>query len=195
MIIHSRWTVRVCALLAAVFVTACGSTPLVTSQAGGLERTSEHDGLPADSGRYYIADPLPSGSDVSVTAPRKQLAVLDAANTRVIDSLRLFTDANGLPLIEMPDEPVAASAQLEAAIETLEWRVRQVDIEQSRISIDGSAWLERRNDQLFPARPQINIYFYSFSNGTQVHMEREGDMPFPVATQRELLQELFAQLQ
>lgn len=193
--IHARWTVRFSALLTLAFVAACSSTPLVTSQSGSLERTVEYSELPDDTGRYFIADPLPNGTEVATAAPRKQLTVLDAANTRFIDTLRLFTDANGLPLIEMPDEPVAASEQLQAAIEALDWRVRQVDIEQSRISIDGSAWLERRSDQLFPARPQINIYFYSFSNGTQVHMEREGDMPFPVATQRELLQELFAQLQ
>ncbi|WLD57283.1 hypothetical protein NFC81_11195 [Salinispirillum sp. LH 10-3-1] len=192
---HTRSIVRISGLLSIVLLAACSSQPLVTAQEGQLERTTSFPELPADSGRYFIADPLPSGSVVETSAPRRQLVVLDAANTRTIDTLRFFTDANGLPLIEMPIEPVAASDQLRVAIDALGWRVRQVELDESRISIDGSPWLQRRTDQLFPARPQINIYFYSFSNGTQVHMEREGDMPFPVATQRELLQELFAQLQ
>lgn len=191
----SRWLKPSVGLVAAVLLTACSNKTLLTVQDGPLERTNEYAALPVDSGRYFIADPLPRGSEVSVAAPRKRLDVLDEASSRSIETLRLFTDANGLPLIEMPVEPVAASGQLRTAIDALGWRVRQVDMDESRISIDGSAWLQRRTDQLFPARPQINIFFYSFSNGTQVHMEREGDMPFPVATQRELLQELFAQLQ
>lgn len=172
-------------------LVGCSSAPLITQQPGELTRSYHSDLLPPESSRYAIANPLPKDSRVDLVAPRRVLSIEEMTHVRVIEEARLFTDANGLPIIELPVVPATAATQIEAAIEALEWSIRQTDYAESRISIDGTPWLERRSDQLIPARPQINIYFYSFSNGTQIHMEREGELSFPVATQRELLQELY----
>lgn len=184
------WRIAVSTLLFGSLM-ACSSTPLVTQQPGELTRGYSADILPPEDARFAIAQPLPKNTAVSLVAPRRSLSIEEVADVRVINEARLFTDANGLPIIELPVEPSGAARDVEAAIASLEWTIRQINYQESRISIDGSPWLERRGDQLFPARPQINIYFYSFSNGTQIHMEREGELSFPISTQRELLQTLF----
>ncbi|MEX0584368.1 MAG: hypothetical protein WEB07_01290 [Natronospirillum sp.] len=184
-------------LTLALLLSGCANQALVTQQPGNgkLQWGSEYSLLPEPSDRYDIDQPLPSGTAVTLDAPTVQLNVSGAGAPQQIERLRLYTDSNGLPLIEMPVEPFAAAAELQTAMAELDWTVRRVRLNENRIDVDGSPWLERRTDQLIPARPVVEVYFYALGNGTQVHLERLGeDQPFPIGTQRELLEQLFAAL-
>ena len=182
-------------LASLLLLSACASQELTTQQEGDLSWRADHALLPEPNQAYQIDQPVPAGTPVSLRAPRVHLNVSGADAVQQIDRLRLYTDSNGLPLIEMPIEPFAAAEQLQAAMEALDWRVRRVRLDDSRIDVDGSPWLDRRSDTLFPPRPVVEVYFYALGNGTQVHLERrDEDSPFPIPLQRELLEQLFAEL-
>lgn len=183
-------------LLIGAGLSACASQDLQTTQERELDWRTQSEVLPPASNRYWLPEPLPAGTSVSLRAPRLDLEVQSDVTERRIERLRLYIDSNGLPLIEMPDEPAVASEQVRAAFDSLGWEVRRTRLDsENRIEIDGSDWLERRSDQLFPRRPVIYVYFYSLGAGTQVHLERrEEDQPFPVGTQRNLLEQLYAEL-
>lgn len=182
-------------LLSVSLLAACASQSPRTAQQDELGWRSDSAVLPEQSSRYALPRTLPEGSEVSLRAPRKSLEIEGADVERQITTLRLYTDANGLPLLEVPKDPFASADDVEEAIEALGWDIRRVNMDENRIEIDGSPWLSRRSDQLFPSRPVIEIYFFALGNGTQVHMERQGDeQSFPVSTQRELLEALYAEL-
>ncbi|MCH8552229.1 MAG: hypothetical protein LAT62_09855 [Natronospirillum sp.] len=178
-----------------VVLAACSSQELQTSQESELQWRTQHDALPPASDRFRLDDPLPAGTLVSVRAPRLDLDVESDVTERRIERRRLYIDSNGLPLIEMPESPTETAELVQGAMEDLEWRVRRVRMAESRVEIDGSEWLQRSSGQLFPRRPVIYVYFYALGSGTQVHLERrDSDQPFPVGTQRELLEKLYAEL-
>lgn len=178
-----------------VFLSACSSRDLRTTQEDELRWRSDSRLLPADSGRYQMPQILPVGTEVSTRAPRKSLDVEALGATQQIDRRRLYTDSNGLPLIEMPIEPFAAADEIMEALDALGWSVRRTRLADNYIEIDGSEWLEPRTDRLFRRQARIEIYFYALGNGTQVHMQRsDEDRSFPVSTQRELLEKLYAEL-
>lgn len=182
-------------LVVLVFLSACSSRDLRTTQEDELRWRSESRLLPAESGRYQMTQTLPAGTEVTTRAPRKLLDIEALGATQQIERRRIYTDSNGLPLIELPIEPSAAADEILEAIDTLGWTVRRTRFADSYIEIDGSEWLERRTDRIFNRRPRIEIYFYALGNGTQVHMQRSDESrSFPVSTQRELLEKLYAEL-
>ncbi len=183
------------ALLAGVILVGCSSQELRTSQEREFEWRTDSEVLPPVSNRYAMAEPLPAGTVVGMRAPRLDLEVESDVTERRIERRRLYIDSNGLPLIEMPEEPTVAAEIAQEAMERLEWRIRRVRMAESRVDVDGSDWLERGSGQLIPRRPVIEVYFYSLGTGTQIHLERRNeDQPFPVGLQRELLETLYAEL-
>lgn len=186
----------VAALTVTLVLAACASQDtLRTSQDGELSWRGEHPLLPASSGRYQMTQILPAGTEVSKRAPRKQLDIEGLSEERRIERRRLYTDSNGLPLIEMPIEPFAAAEEIQQAMNELDWRIRRTRLADNYLEIDGSEWLQPRRNVLFNRRPVIEVYFYALGNGTQVHMQhRDEDEPFPVSVQRDLLEQLYAAL-
>lgn len=194
---HIKGASRILAfMVVVVMLAACASqTTMRTSQDDELGWRGEHPLLPERSSRYQMAQVLPAGTEVSKQAPRKQLDIDAIGEERQIERRRIYTDSNGLPLIEMPIEPFAAAEQIQQAIDELGWRLRRTRLVDNYMEIDGSEWLPRRSSVLFNRRPVIQIYFYALGNGTQVHLQhRDEDEPFPVSTQRELLEQLYAAL-
>lgn len=182
-------------LLLVLLLAGCATPVVETAQDGNLAWSATSPALPTTDPRYAITEPVPAGTQVALTAPRINLAIDTRSETRRITEARLYTDSNGLPLIELPAAPPRALSQGEDAVAALEWTLERVRERESRLEIDGSPWLDRRSDQLFPSRPVIYIYFYALGSGTQVHLEREDeDQPFPVTVQRELLDSLFTEL-
>ncbi len=179
-----------------LMLAGCGTPTVRTEQTGPLAWPTESPVLPEADNRYAMEDTVPAGSAVTLSAPRKQLSIEGGGDDRRIEQRRLYTDSNGLPLIELPGSPDDAMARVQDALAALGWEVERVRRNESRIEIDGSQWLDRRTDQLFPSRPLIHIYFYPLGNGTQIHLERDDpELAFPVTEQRDILQRLYSELE
>lgn len=190
-----RWPIIAASALI-VILTGCATPSVQTEQSGPLSWPTESPVLPPPDSRYAMNETVPQGSEVTLAAPRKRLSVDGGGDDRRIEERRLYTDSNGLPLIELPGPPAAAIERAEVALAELGWSIERVRLNQSRIEIDGSEWLDRRTDQLFPSRPVILIYFYPLGDGTQIHLERDDpELAFPVTEQRSILQQLYAELE
>lgn len=181
--------------LLGVFLVGCAGQELRTQPLGPKSWQTQSEVLPPSDSRYALPQTLPAQTLVSRQPERLVLELDTEFAERRIQSLRFFIDSNGLPLIELPQPPAEAFDLVQAAFTELGWTVRRVNTRENRIELDGSAWLPPLSSQLFFRTPVIYVYLFTLGGGTQIHLEhRSPDQDFPIATQRELLEALYAEL-
>lgn len=181
--------------LLGVFLVGCAGQELRTQPLGPQSWQTQSEVLPPSDSRYALPQTLPAQTLVSRQPERLVLELDTEFAERRIQSLRFFIDSNGLPLIELPQPPAEAFDLVQAAFTELGWTVRRVNTRENRIELDGSAWLPPLSSQLFFRTPVIYVYLFTLGGGTQIHLEhRSPDQDFPIATQRELLEALYAEL-
>ena len=181
--------------LLGVFLVGCAGQELRTQPLGPQSWQTQSEVLPPSDSRYALPQTLPAQTLVSRQPERLVLELDTEFAEQRIQSLRFFIDSNGLPLIELPQPPAEAFDLVQAAFTELGWTVRRVNTRENRIELDGSAWLPPLSSQLFFRTPVIYVYLFTLGGGTQIHLEhRSPDQDFPIATQRELLEALYAEL-